>query len=141
MKTLDPRFKGAVASSLEQVLYINKLNKDNYTLTVCKQHMFTFQYGIYFRKNSYLEYEVNKKISAIRANGLIEHWASSYVDIKYLNVLQPKTGPRKLNIAQLKGCFEAWFMGLGVGIIVFFLELLARLMNFCLLKKFLDFVT
>lgn len=123
------------------MLYANKLNKDNYTLTVCKQQMFTFQYGIYFRKNSYLVYEVNKKISAIKASGLIEHWASKYIDAKYLNILQPKTGPKKLNITQLKGCFEAWIMGLGVGIIVFLLETLAGLMNFCLLKKFLDFVT
>ena len=122
-------------------MYANKLNKDNYTLTVCKQQILTFQYGIYFRKNSYLEYEFNKKISSIKANGLIDHWTSRYVDKKYLNVLPPKKEPKKLNIAQLKGGFEVWLMGLSVGIIVFLLETLAGLMNFCLLKKFLDFVT
>lgn len=141
IKTLDPSFKGAVAISLVKVLYENKLNKYNYTLTVCKKPLFVFQFSIYFRKNSFLEYEFNKKISAIKASGLMEHWVSRIIDANHLNALPPDTGPKKLNIAQLKGGFEVWLMGLSVGIIVFLLEAIAGLLNCCLLKKLLDFVT
>lgn len=123
---------------MDQVSYRNKINKDNYTLTICKQQLFTLQCGIYFRKNSYLEYAVNQKIEAVITNGLIDLWASRYIDA---NIMPRKTGPKTLNIEQLRGGFEIMFIGLSVGLIVFLLEALAGLLNFWLLKKFFEFVT
>lgn len=137
LKTLNPQFKGAVASSLEQVIYINKLNYENYTLTICKEFMLTFQYGIYFRKNSFLEFAVNRKISLFKANGLINNWASYYMDSKFLNVKPPNKGPRKLNMAELSGGFEVWFIGLGLGIFIFVIEYISRTKVFyrCFIKN------
>lgn len=137
LKTLDPKFKGTVASSLEQVIYINKLNNENYTLTICKEFMLTFQYGIYFHKNSFLKLEVNRKISEFKANGLINNWASYYMDMKFLNVKSPDKGPKKLNLPELRGGFEVWFIGLSLGIFIFAIEYISRTKLFyrCFIKN------
>lgn len=139
--TVDPLFRGAVTSSMEQVLYFNKMNFKDMTYTVCREQLFTFQYGIYFRKNSYLEIVFNKKISILKSSGLIDFWASDYIHTKYLNIKIVDGLPKKLNIGQLLGGFEVLLLGLGVGFFVFLCEVISTCLRLGKLQNMIEFFT
>lgn len=142
MQTMNPHSNIAVTSSIEQILYFNKMNYKNLTtLTVCKETLFTFQYGIYFRKNSYLSSMFSEKISIFKESGLIDFWASDYISSKYLNVKLPSESPRKLNMEQLLGSFEVLFIGWAVGIAILLIELIATSLRIMKLQSFIEFLT
>lgn len=138
-QTMNPLSLGAVSSSLEQVLYFNKKNYKNMTLTVCKEYLFTFQYGIYFRKNSYLEEVFNEKISMLKSSGLIDFWASDYINIKYLNIKLRDGSPKKLNIERLWGGFEVLFIGLTIGSIILVIEAVSVWLRMRKLQQLIEF--
>lgn len=139
METLNPSAKHSVSSSLEQVSYYNKLNYRDNTLTVCKEYLFTFQYGIYFRKNSYLVNRFNEKISLFKTSGLIDFWASDYISNKYLNIKIESDGPRMLNIEQLMGGFEVLFIGIIIAIFIFVCEVIALKFGIHFMQRFFKF--
>jgi hypothetical protein len=141
-RTMNPDVAEAVTSSLEQVLYFNKENyKNSTTLTVCKEALFTFQYGIYFRKNSYLEKIFNRKISTLKASGLIQFWASGFIDSRYLNIKIRDESPKKLNIGQLMGGFEVLFIGISVGFALLVCEVASKSFRVKKLQKLIEFFT
>lgn len=140
-QTVEPTFKGAVTSSIEQILYFNKMNYKNMTLTVCKEYLFTFQYGIYFRKNSYLEEVFNNKISILKSSGLIDFWASDYISSKFLNIKLRDASPRKLSIEQLMGGFEVLFIGFSVGSAILLCELVSKCLRLRRLQNLIEFFT
>jgi hypothetical protein len=141
-RALLPEAREAVTSSLEQVLYFNKENyKNSTTLTVCKETLFTFQYGIYFRKNSYLVKVFNKKISFLKASGLIDFWASNFIDSRYLNINTVDKSPKKLNIGQLMGGFQVLFIGIFVGFALFVCEIVSRSFRVRKLQELIEFFT
>lgn len=142
METTNPYGNTAVSSSLEQILYYNKLNyKENTTLTVCKEYLFTFQYGIYFRKNSYLEQAFNKKIQLLKSSGLIDFWASEFINSRYLNIKTRDGSPKKLNMEQLLGGFEVLLIGLVVGFFVFLVEAISRWLRIARVQRVIEFFT
>lgn len=138
-KTIDPNFKGAVTKSLEQVAYLNKVNRKNFTLTVCKEHLFTFQYGIYFQKNSHLVKPFNEKISLFKASGLINFWESHDIDLKYINYNSRDNSPRQLKIEQLMGGFEILLIGICIGFFIFVCEIFAKFKRIKKLQNFIEF--
>lgn len=140
-QTVEPTFRGAVTSSMEQILYFNKMNYKNMTLTVCREHLFTFQYGIYFRKNSYLEEVFNNKISILKSSGLIDFWASDYISSKFLNIKIRDASPRKLNIEQLMGGFEVLFIGFALGCVILLAELASKCLRLRKLQSLIEFFT
>lgn len=139
--TLNPSSKVIVTSSLEQVLYVNKMNYKEYALTVCREYLFTYLYGIYFRKNSYLVHSFNHNIASFKTSGLIDFWASDFISMKYLNLRITEDGPRQLNIEQLLGGFEVLFIGMILGIILFFLEIIAEKFHVRFLHRIFRFFT
>lgn len=139
--TLNPKSKTAVTSSVEQILYFNKLNYKNMTLTVCKEFLFTFQYGIYLRKNSFLETPYNQKIRNLKSSGLINFWASDYIRQEFMNIKIRDDSPKKLNIDQLMGGFEVWFIGIATGLIILAFEVAAVRMRFSKIHKVIEFFT
>ncbi|KAG5681337.1 hypothetical protein PVAND_010782 [Polypedilum vanderplanki] len=139
LETLNPLSQHAVSSSLEQILYYNKLNYKNNTLTVCREYLFTFQYGIYFRKNSYLTKMFNKKISLFKTAGLIDYWSSDFISNKYLNMKIDSDGPKKLNMEHLLGSFELLAAGALITIIIFIFEILAVKFRIKSMQMFFEF--
>lgn len=125
MKTLDPTFKGAVVSVMDELLHLNKKNFKNYTFRVLHEHLYTGQACWAFPKNSYLVETFNDKLSAFTENGLIAVQTSKYMDPKYLNVKEVKQGAKKLNYDQLFGGFQVWIGGLLISLFLFCLELLS----------------
>lgn len=141
LKTVDPNFEAVATSSLEQVAYLNKVNQKNFTLTVCKEFLFTFNYGIYFQKNSYLTKNFNDKISLMKASGLIDFWATDYINSRYINFKSKDNSPRKLNLEQMMGGFEVLFIGYVISFVVIFCEFLARNRHVRVLENLFEFFT
>lgn len=141
-RTMNPEVREAVTSSLEQVLYFNKENyKNSSTLTVCKEALFTFQYGIYFRKNSFLQKMFNQKISYFKSSGLIEFWASKFINSRFLNIKIIDKSPKQLKITQLMGSFQVLFIGVSVGFILFVCEIASKSFRVRRLQKLIEFFT
>lgn len=128
-KTLKSSFKGTLLSSFDQVLYSNKLTYNNYTLNVCQEELFRFQYGIYFRKNSCLSRIFNNVINSFTSNGLINEVASQYIDIKYKKPSNRKE-PKKFQLHQLMGGFEILATGLLLATFTCVLEMLSKRVQF-----------
>lgn len=96
---------------MDEVLSLNKLNHKTFTYRVLPEYLYSFNNGIYFRKNSPFVEAFDEKISLFKSAGLIEFWVSKYLDISYLNVKTMSTLPRKLNMKQLEGGFRLWMYG------------------------------
>lgn len=138
-ETLNPSAEHVVTSSLEQVLYINKMNYKDFTLTVCKEYLFTYLYGIYFRKNSYLVHMFNRKIALFKTSGLIDFWASDFISMKFLKVQIETSEPKQLSIQELLGGFEVLFLGMAIGVTLFVIEVISNTYRIKFLQKIFRF--
>lgn len=92
-------------------------------IEVCKEHLYTLQIGIYFRKNSHLVHSVNKIIAAMLTNGLINYWESELMNAKYLKRQPASKEPKKLDFDQLAGGLFVLLLGLFLSALVFIIEL------------------
>lgn len=121
---MDSNFNGVVGCSLDEVIYLNRLNYKTFTYKVCKEHLLSLQAVLLFQKNFYLLNAVDKTISELKAAGLVHHWISKFIDPKFLSILQPDPGPKKLSVNHLLGGFEVWLCGLIAASILFAFELI-----------------
>ena len=132
-KTLNPSFKGAVATDMMNVAYFNKLHHKNKTLKMCKQYVFSAPLVFYFTKNFYLVKEFSLMTIYLKEAGVIGKWYSNFVEKKFEDFKEPKQGPRKLSFNHLLGGFQIYLFGILISAFVFGFEKL----NFCKLKKLL----
>jgi hypothetical protein len=123
-KTLDPTFDGVVLSYLTQVLYLNKMNRKNFTYTICKQRFINNRMVFYFKKDFYLLDEFNLKLTGTLENGLMGYWRIKYLDF-HINQVVNVEGPSQLSFHELLGSFKVYFGGVLVCICVFILEKLS----------------
>lgn len=121
--TLDPEFKGAVCSSLDEIVYLNQRNYKNFTFRVSTEYLKTSPVAFFFRKNSYLIEAFNEKLSVLKAAGLVDFWISKFMDIKYIKLKEAAASPRTMKLDQLKGVFIMWLIGCCVGLIAFIFEI------------------
>lgn len=121
---MDPYFKGAVCSTLDEVLSLNKLNWKNFTFRVLPEYLYSFKNGIYFHKNSPYIKPFDEIISSFQSAGLIEFWVSKYLDISYLNFKELTKAPKKLNLKELEGGIQLLIYGYSVSFLVFLLEII-----------------
>lgn len=131
---MDSNFNGVVGCSLDEVLYLNSLNYKNFTYKVCKEHLFTLQAVLMFQKNFYLVDAIDKTISELKAAGLVHLWISKFIDPKFLSILKPYLGPKKLSFNHLLGGFEVWLCGLIAASFLFAYEIL--IVKFKRIRKF-----
>lgn len=108
---LDPDFKGGFMITSDELLYLNKINANQFTYRVVKEHLFTVNNGLLFQKNSYLIEAFNEVISQLQSNGLIDYWISKYIDTSYFDVKETGKQAQKLTINQLYGSFQLLFYG------------------------------
>lgn len=116
---MDPSFKGAVFRYTSVVYYLNRKNKQNYTLNILEEFLLTNQFVFYFSKNFYLVDEINEKISQLKSNGLIEHlqWKYFTLDKKL------KDYPSMLTLENLSGIFKLLAYGLAAAMCALVIEL------------------
>ena len=86
------------------------------------EYLYSFNYVIYFQKNSPYLNAFNTKMSLYKSGGLIDYWTSKYLNTMYLNIQEPNVGPKKLNLVQLQGGFQVWLIGCGISSLIFLLE-------------------
>jgi hypothetical protein len=111
-KMTQPSFKGGMLSSLEQIVYFNMINRKHFTVNVCKERLFTFQYSIYFHKKSFLVHNFDLEILDYQANGLIANVVEKYVHSRFLRPVRSKKGPKALQLSQVMGSF--WLLSFGL---------------------------
>lgn len=119
-KTLDSSFKGAVFAYHSNVLYLNMINKQNFSYSVLNEAFVTNPVAFYFTKNFYLVEEFNTKISQCKANGLINFWLSKYASSTAQKAVD---FPSRMTVKHLQGTFEVLLYGLIGALIAFVLEL------------------
>lgn len=122
-RTLDSSFKGAVSSPLFEIVYMNKMNFKSFAFKTLKEPLNNNFAVFYFQRNFYLLNAFNEKIGILKAAGLVDYWISKDIDPSFLHIKQEKLGPQTLNIEQLLGCFELWFLGVFLGLIAFSFEI------------------
>lgn len=131
-KLNDPNFKGGLLSNLEQLLYFNRINHHNYTLSYCPDFLRISQYSIYFPLHSYLVKRFDRIIEQFQENGKITSLVHKYV--QQLD-MEAKKHEKPLRLNQVWGSFILLFGGLSTAAIVGVLEVLS-LKNFRLQKLF-----
>ena len=117
--TLNPKFKGGICTSLDEVLYLNTLHHKNFTYRVLPEYMYDFQIVLYLQKNSPYLRAFNRKIFWLKDGGIINYIVSQYLNPMYLNEQQLSRGPKKLTIQKLSGGFQVWLIGCGISLIAF----------------------
>jgi len=128
-KTLDPYFKGAVVTSLDEVLYLNKFYRKRMKFNVLDEVVLSLPCVFYLQKDSYLTEVFNEKIDNMRSAGLVDYWISKYLEMKYLGTRKKKPVPRKLNFQELYGAFQVWMFGVVCSALTFAAEAIHQTMN------------
>lgn len=65
---------------------------------------------------------INVLFGRLKEAGLLNFWISKYIDYKYINMREPRTGPKIMNVYELMGILEIWFMGILLSSFVFVME-------------------
>jgi hypothetical protein len=123
----DPKFKGALLISHNNLDYLNIQNVGKYFYRRSKEVMFFFHTCIYMHKPTPLREKVNEIILDAVSFGLVRQWVSIYSKRGYsrsANVDQKE--PKPLNNSHLLGGYQIYLGGLSISIIVFILEVLSR---------------
>ena len=126
-----------------EVIYSNEINQKNFTLKVLKEYLLDISIVYLFPKNFHLISALNEKMGRYTASGLIYMWMERYLDRRYVNMEDPVTGPRTINVKDLKGCLELLVIGFIVSTTVFIVEMISvlKIMKFLrrILEKFENF--
>jgi hypothetical protein len=65
----------------------------------------------------------------LKSGGIINYLISKYLNTLYLNEKILPSGPKKLNIENLSGGFQAWLIGCGISVFVFIAEKVYAIMS------------
>lgn len=123
-KMTDPDFKGGYLSSLEQIIYFNIINHKNFTLNVCKEQLYTFQYSIYFQKHFAYVHYFDRELLNLATNGLINQFEDRYVQQNFLKSPPAQRLPKFLDMDNVMGSFWILILGLSIASIVAAFEIL-----------------
>jgi hypothetical protein len=111
-RTFDPDFRGGFVITSDELLYLNKINVNQFTYRICKERLYTVHNALLFQPNSFLIEAFDRVILQLQSNGLIDYWISEYIDVSYYNVKEAKKSAQKLTFHQLNGTFQMLFIGL-----------------------------
>lgn len=118
-KLKEPTFKGSFLRSKPKLMYLNHVNRYNYTYEFCQQRLINMPVVLYFQKSSFLVEVFNEKLYQIISAGLIEHWDKEH---SKKIVRGNKTEPKVLRMSHLKGIFQIWFAGCFLTFVLFIVE-------------------
>lgn len=116
-KVLDPEFKGAVLTSKDHLAYRNIIAFPRF-FRHAPETIFTNNIVVYMRKQACLSHQINQIIINSLNGGLIQTWASHYIDKNFLN---HKRSPKAvaLKMQQLLGAFQLLILGLFISLAFF----------------------
>lgn len=122
----NPEFREALIEQYSTIIFRNAFSVNITKSIVCKEIFMTIPSVIYTPKNFFLIDAMNEKIENFKAAGLIKYWHFRVFDDKSMfKVIESKT-PRVIQMHHLLGCFQLWFYGLLLSILIFIKEILSR---------------
>ncbi|KAG4072377.1 hypothetical protein HA402_004309 [Bradysia odoriphaga] len=95
-KTLNSSFKGAVFNYMRQMMYLNLMNRRNFTFRICKEVVSMNSFVFYFTKDFYLQAEFDILLYRFDRAGLLGRIMSKYIDPSLLKDVE-KQPPTALN--------------------------------------------
>lgn len=122
-KPLEEGVKAAMMSTAMDVTFRNQKTYRNFTLKTCKQELMMANLVFYFQKDFFLKSSIDRLINELSTAGIITHWIDSFIDKKFLYWKEIKYGPNRLQMHHLNGVFHVGFIGLGISLVVFVIEL------------------
>jgi hypothetical protein len=123
-KTFDPEFKGGFPITSDELLYLNKVNVQNFSYRVCKEKLYTFHNALLFQNDSFLIEAFDRMIIQLQSNGLINYWITKYIDTSYFDIKKSASPPEKLTLSQLLGSFQMWLCGVALAAATFAIEVI-----------------
>lgn len=120
----DPYFNGTFLTTTAHLAYRNLKAFPKY-FNYAPESIYTLNVVLYMQQESCFKKNFDGIIINLVCSGLINKWASNWIDQKYLSE-QEKNNLQALNVIQLEGAFELLIGGTIVGIIVFICELFHR---------------
>lgn len=119
----NPDFNGAVLTSDAHLAYRNiEASPDRY-FGHAKKKIRNTNVAIYFNKDSCLIHQVNTIIVNLISGGLIDTWASNFIDRSFLK-RKSKSNAIQLSMDQLSGAFQLLIAGLILSFFVFLVEII-----------------
>lgn len=117
----DPEFKGAILSSKDHLAYRNIKAFPNKFYRHAPETIFNNNIVVYMRKHSCLTFQINQVMIYLVNGGLIEKWASLYID---KNFLKHRSTPKAISLTmqQLYGAFQLLLLGLCISFAFFLIE-------------------
>lgn len=116
--TLGNTFNGGVVTPLSNDLYFNKDPEKSFTFKFLEQPLAVLPVVNYFRKDSHLVKEFNKKLRAFKFSGLIDYWTNLYMKRKFART-KDESGPKPLTVETIIGTFQLLIFGWIVGTFTF----------------------
>jgi hypothetical protein len=121
----DPDTKIALLTTLVNVAYLNQQHKHKGILHVITERQILVPLNIFYPKQSPLRRPIDEKLLQYQTCGLIDFWASKFVDLKFAhNLHQENEPPRALKLHDLTASFQSLALGCLLGAIVFIGELI-----------------
>jgi len=128
----DPYYNGAFLTTTGHLAYRNLKVYPNHFHEYAPTPLYTLNIVIYMNLGSCLRMYFNEMLMKFVSSGLINRWASEFIDSKYLK--KPVDDKLKiLSLDQLEGAFQLLIGGLLIGFAVFCGEVL---IGMDILKKF-----
>lgn len=134
-EVIVPGFKGAVLTSKDHLAYRNIQSFPNRYYSHAPQVLFGNNLVIYMTKNTCLAYQFDQNINNLNSGGLIEIWATRFIDKNFLK-RQPSNRSRALQLTHLFGAFQLLLGGLIISFSVFLLEVCHKLAEVALQRDF-----
>ncbi|CAG9797468.1 unnamed protein product [Chironomus riparius] len=123
---IDPSYRGAFLTTTGHLAYRNRNLYPKKFHEYAPKPLYSLNIVIYMNLGSCLTVYFNEMLMEFISNGLINKWASEFIDEKYLKKLV-EDELKSLTLQQLEGAFQLLIGGLVMGSFVFCLEVLIGL--------------
>lgn len=135
-KVIVPGFKGAILTSVDHLAYRNIHAFPDRYYNHAPDVIFANNLVIYLNKDSCLTYQFDEIIENLISGGLIETWASNFIDKNFLKH-RSSNSAKTLNFSQLLGAFQLLLTGIIMSSIVFLVEFIHERVKTRVLQRFL----
>ncbi|CAD7090650.1 unnamed protein product [Hermetia illucens] len=137
-RTQDPQCKRTLITTNFQIIIYNSENWSRPALDLLPQRVFQLPMVILYKKNSYLKAPFDRTLQKLIGSGLIDHWASLYMNRTASND-ELISDPKAITVQDFLGTFMLCGILLVVALFVLIMELVAS--NWVRLQKIIDFHT
>jgi hypothetical protein len=121
----DSNTKIALLTTLVNVAFLNQQHKQKGILQVIPEHQNLIPLNIFYPKQSPFRRPFDDKLLQYQSSGLIDFWASKFVNLKFAQDLpQKQEPPRSLRLNDLTASFQSLVLGCLLSAIVFIGELI-----------------